>query len=400
MSHGDNEAPCKPAEYVEGAGGPNSYSRNASSTHSLPHSLVPSEVYIPNRLGSTTMHLDGELRRDRAAVEKIVLYKEVKYNRINALNRFVIFLLCLLVPCVFCMAIGVGSTEWLVVAKDHNYRSIGLFFACLDGVAGLCLRRGSSWYPRVLRDRVTGKTICEASHAFVRAYITSMWMLGLVQFICIMLGLIVALRIANRPTRSHSSFVVMCLLLLALLCGVVVCVLFHFYTRCERQLCKSLRDPSLGCHVEYDWGFEVYIASICFNFCACITSLCLWSYPHSLRARTDQKYEQRREQERRRRERASTGAAEKGNPVNRLLRPILGEPEGPVYLTAEEFNITIEGADDWVYDDRSDLFYSFELDMFWDPLTRDYYSRELRSWQVTPQGMMGLRSAGKSRADG
>ncbi|ESL09470.1 hypothetical protein TRSC58_02807 [Trypanosoma rangeli SC58] len=394
MSHGDNEAPCKPAEQAEDVSSHISLGMHASLTHGYVPSLVPSEVYIPNRLGNTTMHLDGELRRDRSAVEKIVLYKELKYDRINAFNRFVIFLLCLLVPSVFCMAIGVGSTEWIVVWNNFHYASMGLFFSCRDGVLGLCMRRGISWYPRVLRDRLTGEIVCEASHAFVRVYVSAMWLLGLVQFLCIMLGKIVALRIANRPTRSHSSLVVMCLLFTALPCGVAICVLFHFYTRCERQLCKALQDPSSGCRVGYDWGFEVYIASICFNFCACITSFCLWSYPHSLRAQTDQKYEKRC-----RRGCGPTSTGEKRGPVNRLLRPIIGEPEGPMYLTADEFNITIEGANDWVYDDRSDLFYSFELDMFWDPLTRDYYSRELRSWQVTPQGLMGLRSAGRDRAD-
>ncbi|EAN95692.1 hypothetical protein C3747_136g89 [Trypanosoma cruzi] len=362
-------------------------------------SPVPSEVYIPNRLGNMKLHLDGELRRDRTAVEKIVLYKETKYNSINAFNRFVTFLLCLLAPSVFCMAIGMCSTEWIVTLNHLQYRSMGLIFSCYEGVVGFCMQRGSSRYPRQLRDSLTKAIICEASESFVRAYISAMWSLAIVQFFCILLGIIVTLRIASRPTRSHSSLVVLCLLLLALPCGIVNCVLFHFYTRCERRACEALHSPSPQCRVRYDWGFDVYIASICFNFVACITAIFLCSYPHSIRAQTAQKYDERREQERRRRERVQTSHGERSRHMTRFLRPILGEPEEPLYLTAEELEITIDGANDWVYDDKSDLFYSFDLDMFWDPLTRDYYSRELCSWQATPQGLLELRRAKRSRTD-
>ncbi|CCW70479.1 unnamed protein product [Phytomonas sp. Hart1] len=57
----------------------------------------------------------------------------------------------------------------------------------------------------------------------------------------------------------------------------------------------------------------------------------------------------------------------------------------PDYITAAELGVQIDGANDWVYHDRSDMYYSFERNMFWDPLTHEYYNCALKCWQETPE---------------
>ncbi|KAG5501094.1 hypothetical protein GH5_04688 [Leishmania sp. Ghana 2012 LV757] len=61
------------------------------------------------------------------------------------------------------------------------------------------------------------------------------------------------------------------------------------------------------------------------------------------------------------------------------------------YLTAAELGVPIAGATDWVYDDRSDMYYSFDRNMFWDPLTQEYYSCALKSWQESPDQVVEVR---------
>jgi hypothetical protein len=61
------------------------------------------------------------------------------------------------------------------------------------------------------------------------------------------------------------------------------------------------------------------------------------------------------------------------------------------YLTAAELGVPIEGATDWIYDDRSDMYYSFERNMFWDPLTREYYNCALKTWQESPDHVVDVR---------
>ncbi|CCW63636.1 unnamed protein product [Phytomonas sp. EM1] len=56
----------------------------------------------------------------------------------------------------------------------------------------------------------------------------------------------------------------------------------------------------------------------------------------------------------------------------------------PDYITAAELGVRINGAQDWVYHDRSDMYYSFERNMFWDPLTHEYFNCALKCWQETP----------------
>lgn len=61
------------------------------------------------------------------------------------------------------------------------------------------------------------------------------------------------------------------------------------------------------------------------------------------------------------------------------------------YLTAAELGVPIPGATDWVYDDRSDMYYSFERNMFWDPLTREYYNCAFNTWQESPDQVVEVR---------
>ncbi|CAG9576819.1 conserved hypothetical protein [Leishmania major strain Friedlin] len=61
------------------------------------------------------------------------------------------------------------------------------------------------------------------------------------------------------------------------------------------------------------------------------------------------------------------------------------------YLTAAELGVLIAGATDWVYDDRSDMYYSFDRNMFWDPLTQEYYNCALKSWQESPDQAVEVR---------
>ncbi|KAG5501557.1 hypothetical protein JKF63_03387 [Porcisia hertigi] len=61
------------------------------------------------------------------------------------------------------------------------------------------------------------------------------------------------------------------------------------------------------------------------------------------------------------------------------------------YLTAAELGVPIAGATDWVYDDRSDMYYSFDRNMFWDPLTKEYYNCILKSWQESPDQVLEVR---------
>ncbi|KPI89927.1 hypothetical protein ABL78_0999 [Leptomonas seymouri] len=63
------------------------------------------------------------------------------------------------------------------------------------------------------------------------------------------------------------------------------------------------------------------------------------------------------------------------------------------YLTAAELGVPIAGATDWVYDDHSDMYYSFERNMFWDPLTHEYYNCVLKTWQESPDQVVEVRDA-------
>lgn len=70
--------------------------------------------------------------------------------------------------------------------------------------------------------------------------------------------------------------------------------------------------------------------------------------------------------------------------TSRYMRDVLAKlfscTNKSALLTAKELNININGADDWAYDDHSDMFYSFELNSFWDPLICAYYNCMTRTW--------------------
>ncbi|CUE74073.1 Hypothetical protein, putative, partial [Bodo saltans] len=53
----------------------------------------------------------------------------------------------------------------------------------------------------------------------------------------------------------------------------------------------------------------------------------------------------------------------------------------PQYITAAEMGVEIAGSDDWVYAEQADMYYSFALEMFWDPINREYYNCRLGRWQ-------------------
>ncbi|KAK7197766.1 hypothetical protein NESM_000729200 [Novymonas esmeraldas] len=76
---------------------------------------------------------------------------------------------------------------------------------------------------------------------------------------------------------------------------------------------------------------------------------------------------------------------------HRTLRRFFDREYDANYLTAAELGVPIAGATDWVYDDRSDMYYSFDRHMFWDPLTHEYYSCALKSWQESPSHVVEVR---------
>ncbi|KEG06904.1 hypothetical protein DQ04_11701020 [Trypanosoma grayi] len=359
---------------------------------------IPSQLIIPHRLGNTRMTLNMAQRQNREEVENEVLYRELKHNSVNTLNRYVMFLLCLLVPSLLCQLFAMCTTEWFAVSYNVHYHSVGFFLACRRSVGNLCLHRTSSKFPRLLEDSITGEIVCEMTESSANAYTITMWVLGAVQLLCVVVALFFTLRMSCRPTRSRSALVAMFFLATALPCGIANCVLFAYYTHCDRCECEALHNNPSECNAGYEWGYRVYIAAVCLDFGACITSLCLSSYPYSIRSQASQLLEKRRSHERERRTN-DHASGERSHPLDFILRSVRGDVEGPAHLTAAELGVTIDGANDWVYDDKSDLFYSFNLDMFWDPLTRDYYSRALQSWQVTPDGVVGLRSAAAGRGE-
>lgn len=76
---------------------------------------------------------------------------------------------------------------------------------------------------------------------------------------------------------------------------------------------------------------------------------------------------------------------------NRLFDRFFQREYDAAYLTAAELGVPIAGASDWVYDDRSDMYYSFDRNMFWDPLTCEYYNCELKTWQESPDQVVDVR---------
>lgn len=63
------------------------------------------------------------------------------------------------------------------------------------------------------------------------------------------------------------------------------------------------------------------------------------------------------------------------------------------YLSSREMGVEIPSSDggsaEWVYDDSSDMFYSFEWDCFWDPLNKEFYSVSQERWADSLQELFG-----------
>ena len=47
------------------------------------------------------------------------------------------------------------------------------------------------------------------------------------------------------------------------------------------------------------------------------------------------------------------------------------------------------GFAEWVYAASSDMFYSFELECFWDPLNKEFYSVSEERWAESLQELFG-----------
>lgn len=62
-----------------------------------------------------------------------------------------------------------------------------------------------------------------------------------------------------------------------------------------------------------------------------------------------------------------------------LLVHLLSRNSDANYLTARELGVSIPHANDWVYDDRSDMFYSFSINSFYDPLSGEFYNVALKT---------------------
>lgn len=376
----------------------NNGSENNSFLASVSHNFAEDKDMLRETLNnssanSAVRNSQQITRREQGIINQNDLYKELKYSRVNVFNRLVIFLLCLLFFSIFCELFSLGSTNWFVLTKNVVYHSIGLFLVCRTGVVDICLDISNAYYPCSNLNNHKGKMLCNVPTSVVNKYVTAMWVLTSIHIFCMFLTFILTFRMTCRPTRSKSAFVAMCLLLIALPCGVTNIVLFHFYTASYKSFCDSIQLKSGGCKAEYEWGFDVYIATLCFNFCACLTAFFLWVYSVTVRSEFSRLWERRVEMSNEIvNEDNSSESVKNDSFIDRFFRTMRRESHNSPYLSAKELGVTIDGADDWLYDYNSDFFYSFKLDMFWDPVTRCYYSRKLRSWQIKPREFLfGLR---------
>ncbi|CCD16901.1 unnamed protein product [Trypanosoma congolense IL3000] len=359
-------------------------------------------MYVPPRPAIVAVRHSEPQRANRKRAEMLALYKELKHNHINRLDRIITLLYCLLVPSWICHIFSALATDWVLVSRPNSHHSVGLVFSCYLALVGMCIDSGSSLYSRSVHDALTGEVVCEFTDSSARAFISVIWSLGGLELIFITVSLILLLRISRRPTRSGMCVVVLSLLSVDVPCSIANVVLFYLYTRCERRECSALHLSPPECRIEYGWGLNMYLASIFFDLCACITSIYLCSYPGSLRSRAKQLLGQLEKRQQEEWQKAQSRAVwHKSFSISRSERsreravPTKNvDVDTTPFLTATELNVVIDGADDWVYDDKSDLFYSFMLDSFWDPTTRCYYNRELQSWLVAPDGQINLREGG------
>ncbi|CAD2221505.1 hypothetical protein AGDE_10974 [Angomonas deanei] len=371
-------------------------------------------------MGYTTFKLS---ERQRAGyswndLEDFIMYKEHKYNSINILSRFVTFLLLCLSITIFCHAFSVSSTEWRAVRYVDYYQSIGLFVKCTETSYKQCNIRTSTNFERQLADAVTGQILCYADNSansrtvkFVQKYIGAMWSLEILNLFFDAVVFVLLVVMSYRPTRSHILALILFLLFLNTVCGIVVCVLFPIYTRCEGKTCQARQglptasQKGVTCSVSFLWGYKLYIGVTVLHFLCFIISFCM--HNAILNIRTNTRRRLRKERKRRRKLKRLSGAnyvlREAASPEDLALQNSLPStvtvlPSSPEYeaareryLTARELGVRIPGADDWLYDERSDMYYSFGQNCFWDPLTSEYYNCTLGSWQEEIQHIVEVR---------
>nr|CCC46725.1 conserved hypothetical protein [Trypanosoma vivax Y486] len=352
---------------------------------------IPSEVVVVHRLGNLTVRLGERKCPTREEAEATLLYKELKHNYVNQLDRLLISLVCFIISAFCCHVFSALASEWLVVSNGKTHRAIGLFVTCREAVSRFCLAHSDSMFVRAIYDKKTSALVCEVTESYVRVYIILLWCLGVTQLVCICAALFLSLRVACRPTRSRCSVAVMYLLAALIPITIATTVLFTFYTKCDQRTCEALHLEPPQCIVYKGWGYNITIAAVLLDILGCLTSVYMCSYPSSLRLRAHDLLQQQNKASHDAKADASTATGtSKSNWFTRISQSIRSDQDGLSYLTAGELGVCIKGADDWVYDHRSDMFYSFALEMFWDPITRHYYSTTLRSWHVTPDGYAGL----------
>lgn len=260
---------------------------------------IPSVVILRHRMGYSTVALNSRqrCRYSWQQLESFILYKEQKYNAVNVLWRFCVLMLVVLSFSIFCLIFSLCTTEWVSMQDVTSLVSIGLFVACNDRTLRLCATRRSAYFPVTVTDAVTGRAVCSTSPTFLRGFIGAMWSFGILQLLCELLILLVALRIACRPTRSGMLLVLFGLLFLSMVCGIINCVLFHFYTACFRRSCEGVEEAHRNCRVDFRYGYHLYIAATALHAFLLLMALCMHSFIHSIRhkARLQLRAERRRQ---------------------------------------------------------------------------------------------------------
>lgn len=377
---------------------------------------LPPVILLRHRMGYSTVELTPHQRVTYTSedLEEFLFYKEQKYGAVNVLGRFSELLRVVASFTVFCQVFSMTSTEWHLVRYAGSYQSIGLFVACQEHLLQQCSHRSSSIFAREVVNIATGSVVCTTSYAFARRYVGTMWALGILQLLSIFVTVVCSCRVASRPTRSLAIAIIKWLFLLCMLLGVVNTVLFHFYVSCDRQACAARNESAPVCITQYSWGYNLYIAGTVLSAVCWMMALCMCSYIQKIEmnARDQMRSERSRRQNngmdagttrqnfvenasRRgssmvQRNAASANWGGSGHPTCSMLSvdapPPPLDPNGQHhasedYMTAVELGVKIAGANDWVYDDKSDMYYSFDRNMFWDPLTTEYYNCALKSWQ-------------------
>ncbi|AAQ15925.1 hypothetical protein, conserved [Trypanosoma brucei brucei TREU927] len=340
--------------------------------------VVPSAVAVPHLLGTEPIQLTDGQRRCRREAEQVALRKERKYYRVNRFDRFIILLFFILIPSLFLRMLSFLTSEWIVTARPKNHRAVGIITTCFLSIVNVCVEHGYSNVHLNLIDALSGRVVCEMSPTDVARLTTSMWALSGLQLCLNLLALAVMLRISCRPTRSCLHAVVMGLVVIGILLSACILGLFYLRTKCEKKGCVAHHLAPPQCTVAYGWGYGLYVAALILDLVAMLTCICLLSYNAGLQNRVTQRH---------------NGTVQSEAPASSAEAPEASEALNDQYLTAASLGIKIEGADDWVYDSKSDFFYSFKLDAFWDPVQRRYYHRKLKSWLATPDGRVELPEA-------